>query len=215
MTDAEIIQYEQEINKTQSTYINNISSHLKETQIHLDDARENYNNFLDMLNRTVIRSPVDGIVNNLQVHTKGGIIGQGQIIAEISPINDHLIVEAKIPPKNIDSVRIGLKAKMRFSAFKSRTTPIFTGTVISISPDIVQDREAAAQLNNPMVRSDNVYIARIEIDMDEFNKIAKARKISLSPGMEADIQIVTGTRTLLRYLLDPITDNMFKALIEK
>ena len=59
------------------------------------------------------------------------------------------------------------------------------------------------------------YAARIEVDMDEFNEVAKTRGIKLQPGMQAEVQIVTGERTLLKYLLDPVTDTMFKALKEK
>ena len=81
----------------------------------------------------IIRSPVDGIVNNLKYHTIGGVISHGQPIMEISPTNDPLIIEAKVSQKNIDSVHEGLVAKIRFSAFKSRTTPTFTGKVVSIS----------------------------------------------------------------------------------
>nr|WP_284524953.1 hypothetical protein [Orientia tsutsugamushi] len=83
-----------------------------------------------------------------------------------------------------------------------------------VSPDTVQDQQSAMQFNNAMI-GDTFYIAKIEIDMDEFNKVAKVKNLKLFPGMQADIQIITGTRTLLRYLLDPITDNMFRAFTEK
>jgi HlyD family secretion protein len=114
-----------------------------------------------------------------------------------------------VSQKNIDAVHEGLVAKIRFSAFKSRTTPLFTGKVVKVSPDIVQDPRQG------QMQPDNYYIARIEINMDEFNEIAKSRKLELHPGMQAEVQIVTGTRTLLRYLLDPIIDTAFKAFREK
>jgi HlyD family secretion protein len=72
----------------------------------------------------------------------------------------------------------------------------------------VQDRNAQQS-------GESFYIARIAIDMDEFNRIAKSRKLELHPGMQAEVQIVTGERTLLKYLLDPITDTMFRAFKEK
>ena len=138
----------------------------------------------------------------------GSVIPAGQAIMDISPSDDYLIIEAKVEPRHIDSIQVGLQSKIRFSAFKSRTTPLFTGKVVKISPDTVQDR-------NQGPTPDTYYIARIEINMDEFNKIAKARKLELHPGMQAEVQIVTGTRTLLQYLLDPITDTMFRAFKEK
>ncbi len=75
----------------------------------------------------------------------------------------------------------------------------------------------AAQFNNPMLAGNEggVYIAKIQLDMKKFRKIARSHKLKLYPGMQAEIQIVTGTRTLLRYLLDPLLDQMFKSFKEK
>lgn len=207
-TMQEITRAEIEMMNLQNKYIERALSELKETQYNLGTAKEKYLTLADALKRIDIKSPVDGIVNSMRYHTIGGVITSGQPILEISPINDFLVIEAKVPQKNIDSVHIGLLAKIRFSAFKSRTTPLFTGKVVSISPDVQEQNQ-----NSP--QQESYYIARIEIDMEEFNKIAKARKLELHPGMQADIQIVTGTRTLLRYLLDPIIDTMFRAFKEK
>lgn len=193
----------------QNKYTEKTLTELREAQVQTASLKEKYNSLTDSLNRVIIRSPVDGIVNNLKYHTIGGVIGHGQPIMEISPTNDHLIIEAKVSQKNIDAVHEGLTAKIRFSAFKSRTTPMFTGKVVSVSPDIVQDERQSPQ------QQDNYYIARVEIDMDEFNRIAKTKNLELHPGMQAEVQIVTGTRTLLRYLLDPVTDTAFKAFREK
>lgn len=193
----------------QNKYTERTLNELREAQVQAASLREKYNALTDSLNRIVIKSPVDGIINNLKYHTIGGYIGTGQPIMEISPTNDPLIIEAKVSQKNIDSVHEGLVAKIRFSAFKSRTTPTFTGKVVSVSPDIVQDeRQHPGQ-------QDNYYVARVEIDMDEFNRIAKIKNLELHPGMQAEVQIVTGTRTLLRYLLDPVIDTAFKAFREK
>ncbi|WP_341747715.1 HlyD family type I secretion periplasmic adaptor subunit [Candidatus Tisiphia endosymbiont of Dascillus cervinus] len=193
----------------QNKYTEKTLTELKETQELVARFKEAFNAHQDSLNRVVIKSPVDGIINVLNYHTIGQVISPSYPILEISPTDDNLIIEAKVPSKNIDSVHEGLVAKIRFSAFKSRTTPLFTGKVVKISPDIVQDR------NTPSQDPTTYYIARIEIDMDEFNKIAKAKKLELHPGMQAEVQIVTGTRTLLKYLLDPITDTMFRAFKEK
>lgn len=188
-----------------------ILKELKDTQASATEMRERYIHAKDSLDHAVLTSPVDGIVIVLNYHTIGGVVHPGGLpVAEISPSRDFLVVEAKIPARNIDSVHVGLLAKMRFSAFKSRTTPMFTGKVVSISADVVVDRNAQPGTTDP-----NVYMARIEMDMDEFNKVAEIRGIKLHPGMQAEVQIVTGTRTLLKYLFDPITDTMFKAMKEK
>lgn len=214
-TDTEIAGTRHAITETQISIINLQNKYTEKTLTELRDAqvqtaslKEKYNMLTDSLNRIIIRSPVDGIVNSLRYHTIGGVISPTHPIMEISPINDPLIIEAKVSQKNIDAVHEGLVAKIRFSAFKSRTTPMFTGKVVSVSPDTVQDERQQQQ-------PDTYYIARVEIDMDEFNRIAKAKNLELHPGMQAEVQIVTGTRTLLRYLLDPVTDTAFKAFREK
>ncbi|WP_425364196.1 HlyD family type I secretion periplasmic adaptor subunit [Candidatus Tisiphia endosymbiont of Hybos culiciformis] len=208
-TKHAIIESEISIINLQNKYTEKTLTELKDAQGQVAHLREQFNAYKDSLSRTVVKSPVDGIINVLNFHTIGGVIAPGTPIIEISPTNETLIIEARVPQKNIDSVHEGLLAKIRFSAFKSRTTPLFTGKVVRISPDTVQDRNQMQQ------GTETFYTAIIEIDMDEFNKIAKARKLELHPGMQAEVQIVTGTRTLLRYLLDPITDTMFRAFKEK
>ncbi len=218
MTDTEISKSEQEITKTEIDLINldsknstNSLVELKDTQIRLAESRERFFAYKDSLNRVVIISPVDGVVNNLNYHTIGSSIPGSHPIMEISPSDDILIIEAKIPPQNIDSIRVGLESKIRFSAFKSRTTPLFNGTVISLSPDIVVDQ---GQQMDPKLAG-GYYLARIELDMQKFNELATPRNLKLQPGMQAEVQIVTGTRTLLQYLLDPVIDAMFKGFKEK
>ena len=192
---------------------------LEEKKKTSSDVVQYYNQYLqtkDFLERTVITSPIDGIINQLLIHTKQSALPQQALVAEITPIKDALVIEAKIPQKNISSVKVGLLSKIKFSAFKSRTTPSFKGVVTSLSPDIVQDQASAKQFpNHMMAGGDTFYVARIEIDMDNFNKVADKLNLKLQPGMQAEVQIVTGTRTLMRYLLEPLTDNMFRGLVEK
>ncbi len=204
----EITRCEIEIINLQNKFTTQTLNELKEIQVQAAALREQFFALEDQLKRVIIKSPVDGIVNAINYHTIGGVITPSSPILEISPINDSLIIEARIPHKNIDAVYQNSTVNMRFSAFKSRTTPLFLGWVISISPDVVQDR-------NPMGMAESFYIARIEINMAEFNKIAKARKLRLQPGMQAEVQIITGTRTLIRYLFDPVIDTINRAFREK
>lgn len=218
-TDTEIARSEQEITKTNIDLLNfdnkqsaqNLTE-LRETQTNLSGLRERLVHYQEALNRTIIKSPVDGIVNNINFHTIGSSIPPGQTIIEISPENDLLVIEARIEPKQIDSIKVGLVSKIRFSAFKSRTTPMFTGKVVSISPDIINDNQQRAP-GDPL--AGGYYSARIELDMDKFTELATPRKLELHPGMQAEVQIVNGTRTLLNYLLDPVYDAMFKGFKEK
>lgn len=217
--DIELAKTHQEISKTEIDILNfksdalaKLLSELKEVQTQLPDVYGRYLQAKDALDRAIITAPVDGTLNVLKFHTIGAQIPAQHPIAEVSPEKDFLIIEVKIPTKNIAAVHVGLKTKIRFSAFKSRTTPTFTGTLVSLSPDVITDERGMAIDNTG---DPTYYAGRVEIDMDEFNKIAKNLKLELHPGMKAEVQIITGTRTLLRYMLDPITDTMFRSLGEK
>jgi len=209
-TESEIARTEIELNNIKSDQMTKVLSELREVQVHLADARERFNQAKDILDHVVLTASVDGIINHLHVNTVGGVIGGGHPVVEISPANDSLVIEARVQPQNIDSVHVGLKAKIKFSAFKSRTSPTFTGKIVSLSHDIVVDQSAQLTGQAPVY-----YAALVEIDAAEFDRLAKPRDIKLQPGMQAEVQIITGERTLLRYLLDPVTDTMFRALKEK
>jgi HlyD family secretion protein len=216
--EQEINRYQIAILKLKEDHFNKMSEKLSDTQVRLIDSSDRFLQAKENLERSVLRSPVDGVVNNIFNHTIGAVVGEGTPVLEVTP-KDVLIVEAHIPVSNIDSVMVGQKAKMKFLAFKSRTSPLFLGTVVSISPDSVADQAAAqsfAQHNKMMTRAGSeFYMAKIEIDEEEFSRVAKPRGLKLIPGMSCDIQIVTGTRTLVRYLLDPVLDQAFKAFKER
>lgn len=209
---------ENDLAEYQGKRLSDILKELKDNQSNMHAAKEKYELNKIYLERAVLKSPVDGVVNALNITTIGAVISSGTVVAEITPSKDKLTVEAKIPTRNIDSVHVGLKAKLKFSAFKSRTSPSFYGTVVSLSPDTVKDPEAynlMAQSNRNMAGDGYYYVAKIELDADYFDKVATKRDLKLVPGMTAEIQIVTGTRTLLGYLFDPIRDQAFKAFVER
>jgi HlyD family secretion protein len=209
-TNQALVQDQAELASFKSEHMSRVVKELNDTQRAKNEYKERYLQSKDSFERVIVKSPVDGTVIEMYASTIGGVINPGHPIAEIMPTNDKLIIEARIPNRNIDSVKVGLHAKIRFSAFKSRTSPMFNGVVTSLSPDVVQQQQ-----QNQDPREGPVYIAKIELDMEEFEKIAKLGNLSLKPGMQAEVQIVTGTRTLIQYLLSPVTDSMFKAFVEK
>ncbi len=160
----------------------------------------------DAMSRLDITSPIDGIVNQLIVHTIGGVIRPGEPLLTIIPQDDNLVIDAYVDPKDIDSVHVGLKAKVRITAFKSRSTAPLDGVVVQVSPDIIEPQSAG---QHPM------YKVRIEVDKSQLNKISRLRNYELYPGMQAEVMIVTGERTLLQYLLDPVTSTFWHAFNEK
>ncbi len=159
----------------------------------------------DALNRLVITSPIDGIVNQLAVHTIGGVVRPGDALLSIIPQDDNLVIDAYVDPKDIDSVHVGLKAKVRITAFRGRSTAPLDGVLVQVSPDVVD-------------RGNNIppaYKVRIEVDKAQLNKISRLRNYELYPGMQAEINIVTGERTFLQYLMDPVTSTFWHAFNEK
>ncbi|WP_053332646.1 HlyD family type I secretion periplasmic adaptor subunit [Candidatus Jidaibacter acanthamoebae] len=181
-----------------------VDDELKETYSKILDLKEQYEADKDILERTVIKAPNAGIVTGLKFHTVGGVVGQGAPILEIIPQDDKLIVEAQVDPKDIESIREGLKAKVQLSAYKTRLVPRIDGEVIYVSADTVEDRSKQPPF---------YYVAKIEIKPEAIESINY--DIKLQPGMPAETFIIKGERTFLQYLLSPILDSFHKAFKEK
>lgn len=179
---------------TQSEYMNKVLEELKETQQALAELREKMTASSDVLDRVVIRAPERGIVNDLLAHTVNGVIKPGDKILDIIPLDDKLIVEAKVSPLDIDVVRVDLPARVRLTAFKTRTMPTLEGKVIFVSAD---------QFSDPRT-GESYFTARVEIDAKELETV---KHVKLYPGMPAEALIVTGSRTFMGYLMDPIRES--------
>jgi HlyD family secretion protein len=156
----------------------------------------------DHLRRIDIRSPQDGMVFQSTVHTVGGVITAGDPIMLIVPETDTLMVEARINPQDINQVQLGQKALLRFSAFNVRTTPEITGTVTRISADTATDPRTGA----------SYYTIRIAMTAEE---IARLGNVKLLPGMPVEAFVQTGERTVISYLMKPLTDQFHRAFREK
>ena len=156
----------------------------------------------DQLKRIDIRAPQGGIVHQLDVHTVGGVVSAGQQIMLVVPASDKLIVEAKVQPQDIDQVRVGQAAVMRFTNFNSRTTPEVNGEVSVVSGDVTQDQRSGA----------TYYTVRIFVPPDE---IARLGQVKLTPGMPVEVFIQTNMRTVVSYFLRPFHDQIAKVFRER
>lgn len=166
-------------------------SELRRAQVAADDSYE----------RSIIRAPESGTIDKLAVRTVGGIVPPGQTILELVPDNDAMVVEATISPADIDQVREGLNARLRFSAFSSRTTPELAGTVIHVSADRVEDEPTRSAY----------YRVRVKLNAGEREKLGELR---LRPGMPVETFIQTNSRTMLDYILKPLTDQLARSFRE-
>jgi HlyD family secretion protein len=156
----------------------------------------------DQLKRIDIRAPQDGTVFQLNVHTIGGVVTPADAIMMIVPEADNLTVEAKINPQDIDQLRVGQKALLRFTTFNQRTTPEIFGEVTRISADITTDQRSGASF----------YTIRIGLSAKE---IARLGDVRLVPGMPVETFVQTGDRTVMSYLIKPMYDQLSRAFREK
>lgn len=156
----------------------------------------------DRLSRTEIRAPLAGTVNELNIHTIGGVITPAEVLVTIVPANARLKVEVMLQPAAIDQVEPGSAARLRLTALNQRTTPELSGLVSHVSPATTRDT-ASGQL---------FYKGDVEIGEGELAKIGKSRLI---PGMPVEVYVTTSERTALSYLVKPIVDQFSKAFRER
>lgn len=174
---------------------------LHETQRKLREIHERQKTSSDVLARTEIRSPVDGIVMNLKIHTVGGVVKAGEPIMDIVPLHETLIVEARLNPLDVDVVHEGLMAKVIFSGLSQRNTPKLLGKVTQVSADALTD---------PMTNK-SYFNVKIEVPAKELRKLGP---ITLTPGMPAEVMIITKTASPWEYLTQPIVKSFDRSFRE-
>lgn len=176
---------------------------LRQAQDKLTEAAPKLRATASSLRETVVRAPVAGYVFNLTQFTEGGVAGPGEQLMQIVPSAAPLIITARVPPNEISDVRSGLPAKVTLTAYNTRTTPQVDGTVTLVSADAEQDEKTGQTFYTAQVRVEPAALA------------AAGPNVRLSPGMPATVSIVTGSRTVLDYILAPFIDSMRTALRER
>jgi HlyD family type I secretion membrane fusion protein len=187
-----------EIEDLSTEHLHEVVRELGELETVLNDLRERIGAAEDVLRRTEVIAPVSGTVVDLRLFTTGGVIGPGDPILDLVPSEEALLVEAYVDPNDIDVVHPGLSAQVRLTAFNYRTTPTFSGIVHQVSADRLTNEQTGQAY----------YLARVALDEE-------ASHSELYPGMPAEVMIVTGERTMLEYLLKPITATLHRALREQ
>lgn len=178
-----------------------VADELEAMQARLFDVSERLRAVEDKVARAVVRAPVDGVVLGLNVHTVGGVVRPGTPLMDIVPERQQLMVDAQVTPADIDRVRAGVPARIRFSAFKSAMTPVAEGEVLNISADrLINDSNGQPY-----------YLAQVEVDPAS---LAAMEDLKLVPGMPAEVLINTGSRTLLQYLVQPASNVLARSMIE-
>jgi HlyD family type I secretion membrane fusion protein len=206
-----IARAEQQIAQLRLTAIEKASEELRGTDTELDDLREQILAAQDVVRRTEVRAPVRGIVVKLNQYTTGGVIAPGGVILELLPINDELVIEARVNPNEITHVKEGQNALVRLTALNQRLTPMIEGRVVYVSADTVMDQSARRNNEQDNGRRET-FIVRVRLDeRDARNKVDNFRP---TPGMPADIFVETGQRTFFTYLMRPVMDSFSRAFRE-
>jgi HlyD family secretion protein len=194
-TELQIIQVDKDM-------VSEVSKDLRETNDKIGEFVERKVTAEDQLRRVDIRAPQDGMVLQSTVHTVGGVITAGDAIMMIVPQADDLQAEAKVNPQDIDKLQIGQKTLLRLSAFNQRTTPELNGVVTRVSPDVTTDQRTGQ----------SYYTIRVSLPPEEVTRLGD---VKLIPGMPVEAFVQTGDRTMLSYLVKPLSDQLMRTFREK
>jgi HlyD family secretion protein len=194
-TGLKILQIDQD-------FRSNVAKELAEVRAKYAETFEKRIAARDQAEKLDIRAPQSGMVHDLTIHTRGGVVAAGETIMTIVPDTDSLIVETRITPQEIDQVWLGQPAVLRFTNFNQRTTPEIDGEVSRIGADVTRDDKT----------SPTYFVVRIAIDPRQILKLGKTR---LMPGMPVEVFLRTTDRTLLSYLVKPLADQMHRTFRER
>ncbi|MGF1455520.1 MAG: HlyD family type I secretion periplasmic adaptor subunit [Alphaproteobacteria bacterium] len=196
---VQIGEAELEMLQVQKNAQEQIVAELRERQTEAFDFAETLEKAAFTLEHTEIRAPESGVVVNKQVNSTGQVIAPGEVVLELVPDDDTLIIEARVFPKDIDNVYEGLRADVQLTAFSQRTTPRLLGELTYVAADALMDERTGMPY----------YTANISVSEEEVARLGEDRK--LQPGMLAEVYIQTGARTPFDYLVEPIQHSMSRA----
>jgi len=153
--------------------------------------------------RNELRASADGIVNDVQITTDGGFVSAGQMLMQVIPIGEKLLMEARISPKDIASIKVGDRANVKVTAYDFSTYGGLTGRVEQVSADSIYDDAERQAYYTVLVETEQSYISR------------GAQRLPIVPGMICDVEIITGRKSVLSYLINPITRGLESSLRER
>ena len=196
---AAIAESSRKIQETELAFRNDAGKDLAEAMGKLNALNEGAVGLADRVDKAQVRSPVRGRIQRLLANTVGGVVQPGKDIVEIVPLDDSLVLDARVLPRDIAFIAPGQKANVKFTAYDFSVYGGLDGTVENISPDTVIDEKGNA-----------FYIVRVRTSRASFDE-----KLPILPGMTAEVDILTGRKTVLSYLLQPVLKVKSYALRER
>lgn len=210
---AEILRLQRQVADLSGQIVNRRNRFMQDSQAELAKAQEDLAGVMQMiaqrreeLDLTEVRAPMDGVVRNVRVTTRGAVARPGDELMQIVPAGDHFIVEAKVRPADIGFLRLGLPATVKLDAFDYAVYGALAGTTVFISADTLSEQVAGQEV--PYYR---VHVRTRE----DVLRPARGEPIALQPGMTATVEIRTGERSVWRYLTKPILRTLDESMRER
>jgi protease secretion system membrane fusion protein len=200
-SQANIAQLRQQMITQQQDYRKEVEAQLSDVSRQVEADQAKFKSISDDLARIEVRSPVEGQVVGLAVQTVGGVITSGQKVMDIVPENEPLLIETKVAPNLIDRVHAGLPVDIRFASFSNTPQLVVDGKVVSISGDLLADQNGATY-----------FLSRVAVTDKGRKELGKR---VLQPGMPVEVVFKTGERSLMTYLLHPLTKRIAAAMKEE
>lgn len=191
-----------ELIRIQRSFNEQVLAELQEVENQILDLKERTNAASHQLSQMIVKAPVDGSIVGLGVHTIGGVVVPGQLLMEIVPSDDRLIIEGRVSPADVDDLLVGQKARVKLSGLQQRTTPELEGTLNYVSADSILDERSGT----------SYFTIRVDVSKQELEKLPNDELI---PGMPAEVFVQTGERTAMDYLVQPLVDTIDRAWREK
>ncbi len=211
---VEILRLQRQRAETRGSIVNRRNQYLEETQAELARAEEQAEALQQLLKQrsevlhdTEISAPMDGVVRNVRITTRGGVVGAGEEIMQIVPVDDDFLIEARVRPMDIAYVRPGLEANVKFDAYDFMIYGSFPGTVDYISVDTMEDEQS---------QRDEEPHYRVHVTVDGKDLVGLGPDpVRIQPGMTATVEIKTGDNTVLGFITKPITRGLQQSLGER
>lgn len=212
---TEVLRLERQLADTQAQITNRKNKYFQDTQAELSKALEDLAGVQqimaqrkDQLTQTELRAPLHGIVKNVRVTTRGGVIRPGEEVMQIVPLEEDLVIEAKVSPADIAFIKTGMKATVKIDAYDYTIYGDLSGTLSYISPDTLTENLNVQQGEQPYYR------VHVKTDGRKFSG-RPDQKLDIQPGMTSMVEIKTGSNTVLKYLSKPVIKTLNQSLGER
>lgn len=210
----QVTEIEGRIAATKNKYLQDTRTEMTRIEDELSSQNQKLNGAESLLSHTDIMAPMDGVVKTLKIHTLGGVLRPGDELMQIAPVGDALLLEARVSPADIGQLVIGQSVFITLDAYDYSIYGNLIGELTDISPDTLSDSNAQGSLVNTPTGQPSVYY-KVTIVIAKDQKNPKVASMEIKPGMTASIDIRTGTRNLLTYLLKPVIKTLGTSLNER